>query len=295
MAAPCCHPKAKLILSWLSRIKQRSPGTFGRSDQEQRESEAMEFYQFIFWEATKALALIFLGLLAAKAVLMQRPSPGIPTAGAARYALLGLLIPGVACGAVILGNDIAAENYYWASGHDQDSGNREQAYSNALRAVNLRPGRLPYWQQLERTKFALRQYDSVLADTPALAALSAEQLGEEDRLRIADCYYNLGQPALAIAQTRAVIQHHPSYAFAYLLQGASLLSLRRYADAAQTFLAVLRMFPTFVPAVEGLAQAYFLGGSPQAAAQVLQETRHFHFTPQARHRFLELEKLYAQQ
>lgn len=257
----------------------------------------MEFYQFIFWEATKALALIFLSLLAAKATLPQRRRPASVAGSAAnwvQYALLAVLVLAVACGAIILGNDIAAENYYWASGRDQDSSRLYQAYANALRAVNLRPGRLQYWQQLERAKFSLRQYESVLEDAPAIRSLAGGKLGEEDSLRVADCYYNLGQPEKAVGLTQWVIHEHPSYAFAYLLQGASLLALGRYADAARTFLGILRIFPTFAPAVEGLAQAYFLGGSPQAAAQVLQQTRHFQFPRAARQRFLELEKLYAQ-
>jgi len=106
----------------------------------------MDIVRFIFLTALKRLGLIFLGLLAAKAV------SGL-SAGQAEKRLTWLqrgayaLIVGLAVlNAYNLGNDIAAANYAWAGQRNLAQSQPGKAYSNALLAVELRPGVTPYWE-----------------------------------------------------------------------------------------------------------------------------------------------------
>ncbi|MGH9444859.1 MAG: hypothetical protein ACRD3O_03915, partial [Terriglobia bacterium] len=146
----------------------------------------MEAAHFVSWEALKAVALIVLSLLALKVI------GALPAAGRRRSALIkGPLYAAVVAlaliGARFVGYDTAAEVYFWSAQKNITHGQLALAYSNALRAVHLRPAKLAYWQVLEQTKMLGRQYASVLEDEPALRALRGGELSVSDLLRLASC------------------------------------------------------------------------------------------------------------
>src|ERR1700733_1945816 len=122
----------------------------------------LEPFEFVFWEVLKAFALVVVALLTAKAVKSFLGSSR-PWA-ASRLLLYAAILTLVVLAAQTLGLDVAGEVYSWASQRNLDHRDYVLAYSNAVRAVDLRPGVLRYWQLLARSKFDLRQFDSVLRD-----------------------------------------------------------------------------------------------------------------------------------
>jgi tetratricopeptide (TPR) repeat protein len=257
----------------------------------------MEVVRFIFWTGLRTLGLIFLGLVAAKAVTGLR----VPAASnqrrrfrAVRGALYTLILFLVVLGARDVGIDVAAQNYAWTSGENLAQGQLAKAYANALRAVELRPGELRYWQMLARVKLALRQFASVVADMPAIQALSGGKLDEDDAYRLAVSYYSLAQYERAIPLTQQMIRENRMFAAAYVLQGYCYMAQKRFTEAQRTFLDVLQLFPTQQAAVEGLAHTHFVAGNTAAALDVLAQTDRFPFPPEARKRFAALKALYAQ-
>ena len=273
----------------------------------------METIRFIFWLVMKILSLAFVGLLTAKAVA------GLRSEGPARnrgtlYAgvrlgptffvvpplqwIRGILYAGVfilvILGARFLGFDAAAEVYVSASAKDLEHGQLDNAYSNALRAVQMRPKVVRYWRQLASTKLALHQYNSLLRDQPAFEAFRGGGLTDEDGYPFATCYFFLGDYEKAIALTQPLIERNRIYAPPYVLQGAAYTAQRKYREAEQDFLHVLQLFPTHQLAVEGLAHTYFLAGNRVGAVGVLNETSKYPFPPQAQQRFEALKALYAQ-
>jgi tetratricopeptide (TPR) repeat protein len=275
----------------------------------------VETTRFFFWEILKVVSLTFLGLVCAKAVAgLSRPamkgshaSPSQPdaldsvstqppasTPAWTGFALYGVVFLLVALGAQGIGNELAAEFYFRASG---DSLNRSQpvkAYSHALRAVELRPAQVKYWQMLSTTKLALRQYQSLLEDRPALESLDRGPVGEQDAMRFAFAHFFLGQYDQTIAIARELIKQNRPYAAPYVLLGMTYIAGKRYSDAERTFLDVLQMYPSQEGAVEGLAHLYFLRGNPARALAVLDQTPRFPFDPDARKRFEELKALYRE-
>ena len=257
----------------------------------------MGFAKFILWTGLKTLGLIFLGLLAAKAISALRApcTPGrrdrLFTVRAALYLAVVLL---VMLGANYLGRDVAAENYARASSGDLDRHQYAKAYETARRAVELRPDVLPYWEALASAKFALQQYSSAVADLPVFLALGKGQLAEDDGVRLATAYYLLAQYDKVPPLTQAMIAVNRSHAAPYILEGYTYIAQKRYDDAEKLFLAVLQMFPTQRAAVEGLAHTHFLRGNRAAALAVLDQTSRFPFPPESRQRFEALKALYAQ-
>jgi tetratricopeptide (TPR) repeat protein len=256
----------------------------------------MEIPHFIFWEGLKTVSLVFLALLAVKIISTMRMDT---RAGRYRPALFkGALYVAVlaiaALGAWVVGNDVAAEFYYLAAGWNASQNQIRLEYSNALRAIRLRPDQLRYWQALEQAKVTGQQYASALNDEPAILWLNGGTLSESDEIRFALCHYFLGQYEQALSASRQVIQKNPYFPFAYIVQGSAYTALRQYGAAENAFLMLLRMDPTDVDGVDGLAQAYFLAGNRPRAMAVLNATRQYSFSPQARKRFEELKELYAQ-
>ncbi len=245
----------------------------------------------------KILCLAFLGLLAAKTVgslpgQAARSERGGPLR--LKIALYAVVLALVVLGAWRVGYDVAAEAYNSASQNNLQRGEPLKAYSNALRAVELRPGQIRYWRQLAMTKLYLRQFSSLLADTPAFRALNGGVLDEVDAYRFALCQFWLGDYTQVIASTRQLIAQNPAYAAPYVIQGLSYTAERNYPEAEKTFLAVLEQFPINQAAVEGLARAYFLAGDRLRARKVLEETLKFPFPPDAQKRFEALRELYDQ-
>ena len=253
----------------------------------------MELGRFIFWTAMKTLSLVFLGLLAAKAVsaLQVQKSKQLPWLRGVLYIATIVL---VGLGARSLGYDVASENYARTSQMNLAEGQLDKAHSNALRAVELRPGVLRYWQALARAKFALRQFNSLVRDEPVFLSLSGGELDEEGAYRVAASYYFLAQYDLTTTLTREMIKKNRAYAAPYVLQGYAYTAERRYAEAERTFLEVLQMFPTQQSAVEGLAHLYFIAGNTAGSLAVLEQTSKFRFPTEARQRFEDLKALYAQ-
>ena len=254
----------------------------------------MDIVRFIFLTALKTLGLMFLGLLAAKAV------SGL-SAGQAEKRLTWLqrvayaLIVGLAVlNAYNLGNDIAAANYAWASQRNLAQAQPGRAYANALRAVEMRPGVAPYWEALADTKFAQQQFASMVADLPVLLTLGAGKLSEGFGFHLASSYYSLAQYDKVIPVTQQMIMANPAYVAPYVLEGYSRLAQRHYPESERIFLAVLQKDPNQQAAVEGLAHVYFLTGNRARALGVLAETSKFSFSPEARQRFEALKALYAQ-
>ncbi len=248
----------------------------------------MQSFEFVFWEALKALALLVAALLAVKAArpLVRRDR---------RWLMLYVAVVAVtAWGAQIVGKDIAAEVYGESVAKNLDRHEYALAYSNGLRAVELRPANLYYWQMLARAKFGLRQYQSLLADEPAFQALSRKGLSEDDVLRFTYARYALGEYNQVISIARQIAGQNPDYPKSYVLAGMAETALRRYSDAEPDFLQALKILPNQQDAVEGLAQVYFLEGDAKRAVAVLDATAHYDFTADQRRRFEELKALYEQ-
>ena len=251
----------------------------------------LEPFEFVFWEGLKAFALVVAALLAAK----DAKSFAAPVRPAGRsWILYAVILVIVAFGSRTLGMDVAAEVYSWAGQKNLDRREYVLAYSNAVRAVNLRPEILRYWQLLARSKFSLRQFDSLLRDEPALRSFSSQGLDEDDLLRLAYCHYFLGQYSDGIVLTKQFIARSPTYPKAYILQGQAELNLRQYSEAEHDFMTSLQILPTQSDAVEGLAHAYFLSGNTAQAIAILDATSHYSFPSPSRRRFQALKDLYEQ-
>lgn len=248
----------------------------------------VQSFEFIFWEALKGLALVVAALLAVKAArpLASGRRWGVP--------LYGTILALTALGAVTVGKDIAAEVYGESVPRNLDRHEYALAYSNALRAVELRPGNLDYWQTLARAKFAMRQFDSLLADEPVFQKLSPKGLGEEDVLRFTYARYFLGQYDQVVSIAGQIMRQNPGYPKSYVLAGMAETALRHYPDAERDFLQALQILPTQQDAVEGLAHVYFLEGDTRRASAVLDATAHYEFSPEQRRQFEELKDLYEQ-
>ncbi|HUI41095.1 MAG TPA: hypothetical protein VL523_03910 [Terriglobia bacterium] len=252
----------------------------------------LEPFEFIFWEALKAFGLVVVALLAVKAArAFARPGGGGRMPGLVLY---GVILALVALGARALGQDIAAEVYGWAGQKNLDRHEFATAYSNGLRAVELRPGVLRYWQLLASAKFDLHQFGSLLRDEPSFRALSPRGLDEDDLVRFAYARYFVGEYAQVIPLTAEFIRRNPAYPKSYVLAGLAETGLRQYAEAERDFLTALRILPTQADAVEGLAHVYFLSGDAGRARAVLEATSHYAFPPAERERFKTLMALYGQ-
>jgi len=256
--------------------------------------------RFIFWEAMKALSLVFLAVLAAKGI------GGLRADGQAaksrrlarrlawsRGVLYAILLALAALGARGVGYDLAAQFYFWASQDNLAHSEARRAYANARRAVQLRPGVLRYWQTLARSKFSQQQFASMLEDEPAFRSMSGGRLEEEDALRFAFAHFFLAEYDQAILLTRQLIKENRDYAAPYVLEGMAHLNQKQYPEAERRFLAVLQMFRSQEHAVRGLAQVYFLRGERARALAVLNETEKFPFPADARQRFRDLKALYG--
>jgi tetratricopeptide (TPR) repeat protein len=257
----------------------------------------VESIRFVFWLVLKTLGLVFLGLVTAKAVAGLRSSDAARasrqlrwTRGVLYAVALGLVI----WGARYIGYDAAAEVYAIVSSKNLEQRQFAKAYSNAVRAVQLRPGVVRYWRELAGVKLALHQCASLLRDQPAFEALTTGRPSDEDTYNFAACHFFLGDYDKAIALTQQVIKRNRIYAPPYVLQGAAYTAQRKYREAEQSFLQVLQLFPTHQLAVEGLAHTYFLAGNRAGALGVLNETKQYPFPAQARQRFEALKALYAQ-
>jgi tetratricopeptide (TPR) repeat protein len=207
--------------------------------------------------------------------------------------LYAVILAAVALGALTVGYDVAAETYMRASRSDLARGDGIRAWVNAQRAVELRPATLRYWQTLSSIKFAQKQYVSTVADGPALSALAGGKLEEADAYRLAVSHYLLGELDQVHPLTQALIQDNPAYAAPRVLEGYTLLAEKHPDQATKMFLEVLRMYPSQVTAVEGLAHAQYLSGNRASALSVLEQTARYPFAPEARRRFEALKGLYA--
>ena len=259
----------------------------------------MDSLRFIFWEAMKALSLVFLAVLAAKGIAGLRADGQAaksrrlaPRLAWSRGVLYTILLALAALGARGVGYDLAAEFYFWASQDNLAHSDAPRANANALRAVQLRPRELRYWQTLARSKFSEQQFASMLADEPAFKSLSGAQLEEEDALRFAFAHFFLAEYDQALLLTRQIIKENRYYAAPYVLEGMTYLNQKKYPEAERCFLAVLQMFPSQEDAVRGLAQVYFVRGERARALAVLTETEKFPFPADARQRFQDLKALY---
>ncbi|MGH9434203.1 MAG: tetratricopeptide repeat protein, partial [Terriglobia bacterium] len=235
----------------------------------------MERLEFIFWESTKVLILIFLGLVSVKAVGALKPrdaSGGVRWLRPLRYVLYALILALVVLGARIAGYDFAAETYYAVSSGNLHRREIDKAYSNALRAVELRPGILRYWQQLAEVKVLGHQYASAIQDESKIKELSGGQLAEDDAMRLAASDLASGDYDGVIRITTNLLRARPDYPVPYLLKGQAFLSLKDYDHAEKTFLQVLGFAPTITPAVDGLASAYYLAGDTSRCLAVLNAT-----------------------
>ena len=249
----------------------------------------MEVFRFVFWETIKILGLVFLGLVASKAVAAFRVRQAW-----IKPALYTVILALAGLGAWEAGNDVAAEVYMWSSSSNLSRGDLVKGYANALQAVSLRPNNLSYWRTLRQSKVLMGQLQSALDDEPAVRALSKGDVDEVDDYDFALYWYFLGQYDKVVGTTLRLIRQNPAYAAPYVLQGLAYTAEKKYPEAQQSFLGVLQIFPNNQAAVEGLARAYYLGGDRQRALAVLDETANFPFPPPARERFEALKGLYEQ-
>ncbi|MDE3178441.1 MAG: hypothetical protein KGM47_02175 [Acidobacteriota bacterium] len=251
---------------------------------------------FIFWEGLKVFSLVFLALLAVK-IIRSMSFGGVQTGRRGpliKGALYLLVFVIAAAGARVAGDDAAAELYYQAAQRDSSRNQVVLAYSNALRAVGLRPGEIRYWRALLESKIQGQQYASALADEPAIRRLSGGVLSVEDEQRFAACHYALGQYKQALDGTGRIIRQNHFYGGAYLLEGMSYIALQQYGEAEASLLTLLGYFPTDETGVSELAQAYYLSGDTARAMAVLGATNKYSFSPAQRRHFDDLKGLYAQ-
>jgi len=264
----------------------------------------VETVRFIFWEAMKTLSLVLVALLAVKSISglkLAGPDGTHPRGAWMRGVLYAVTLALGVLGARGIGKDLAARFYYWGAQNDlvrsETSGSPAglaTAYAKARRAVELRPGDVRYWRALSRSKFAQRQFASMLDDQAAFEALSDGHLEEEDALRFAFAHLFLAQYDQVIPLTQQIIRENRFYAEPYVVEGTAYLDQGKYREAERAFLEVLQMFPTQEDAVRGLARVYLASGDPARALKVLDETRKFPFSPEARQRFLDLKELYSE-
>jgi len=256
----------------------------------------VDTFKFIFWEAMKGLSLALLGLLAAKAVasLGASGAGGQNRLRVVRGALYAAILTLAALGAQAVGKDLAARFYFSAAQDDLARSDAPRAYTNALRAVELRPANLLYWRLLERSKFSQQQFASMLADRPVFDSLSGGRLEEEDALRFAFAHFFLAQYDQVVPLTRQIIAENRYYGEPYVLEGFAYSGKKNYAEAERCFLGVLQLFPSTEDAVRGLASAYFSTGQRARALAVLDETQKFPFSPAARQRFQDLKEMYSE-
>ncbi len=255
----------------------------------------MDEMKFIFVEVLKATGLALGGLLAAKAIA----GFGRDRARRSRFLWLrGLLYAAlfmlVSYGAWTVGHDVAAEVYYSTGEKNLGWHRYPRAYSNALRAVQLRPGILRYWTLLDRCKLSTEQFESLIADERIVRSLSGGEVDELNAMEFAFAHYFLGHYDRALAIGDQVIRTNRFYGPPYVLRGMVYLAQKRYVDAEKSYLAALQMFPSDEDAVRGLAQAYFLSGDRVRAVKVLQATANFPFPDASRQSFKELERVYSQ-
>ena len=257
----------------------------------------MEQVHFVFVEILKILGVAFASLLAvkgvagAKAKVEHKPASSLARAKPLLYVVVLAL---VGLGAWNLGYDIAAEVYYWASLSDAQNSRPSEGYLNSLQAVLLRPGVPRYWQALEAAKFNLGQWASVVDDMPAMQSVAGGHLDEADSYRFALCLFSLGRYDEALDITDRLIRQNRLYLPSYTLQGDVLIAQRKYGEAQQAFLSALRILPTDVSAVGGLAHAYFLEGNRQQALRILKDTSNLPFPIEAQKRIEALKGLYGQ-
>jgi tetratricopeptide (TPR) repeat protein len=252
----------------------------------------MDLFQFVFWEALKVFGLVVLALLAVKALKAfagERRRPSV-----LEVVLYGAIVALVIVGARAVGQDIAAEVYDRAGQRNLDRHQYAAAYANSLRAVELRPGALRYWQSLARAKFSTHQFASLLRDEPVFRALSPNGLDEDDLLRFAYSRFFLGDYREVMLAANEIIQRNPTYPKPYVLAGVAEMELGQYPDAERSFLKALQILPTQADAVEGLAHVYFLMGATDRAVAVLDATHHYAFPPEESARFQALKALYEQ-
>ncbi|HEV2348386.1 MAG TPA: hypothetical protein VG028_00915 [Terriglobia bacterium] len=254
--------------------------------------------RFIFSETLLTLGLLFLGLVAVKATggLRARGSAKEPGRGLVwvRGFLHTTILVLVVLGARGLAVGLAAGIHAWESEDDITANRVDLAYSNALRAVELRPGELDYWKDLSASKFRIGQFASVLKDKPVFQALSGGKLNDETMMRFAYCHYYLGEYDQVLPMTEELIRSNHFFAAPYVLEGMTYTAQRKFTQAEQTYLAVLQVFPSQESAVEGLAHVHYLMGHPETAQKVLDETTKFPFAPPSRQRFEDLKAFYAQ-
>jgi tetratricopeptide (TPR) repeat protein len=233
--------------------------------------------------------MLFLGVLSAKAVadLSTRRFWVKPT-------LYIVILSLAAFGSWNIGNDVAAEVFMWSCDSNLRHGDLVKGYSNAIRAVTLRPANVRYWRDVVQSKVRLQQLESALDDEPQLRALSGGELDEVDDYEFALCHFFLGQYEPVIATTMRLIHQNRAYAAPYVLEGLAYTSEQKYVEGEQSFLSVLQFFPMNQAAVEGLARAYFLSGDRQRALAVLDATAKFPFPADIQQRFEALKGLYGQ-
>src|SRR3989442_5612985 len=196
--------------------------------------------RFIFWEAMKALSLVFLAVLAAKGIGSVRADGQAAKSRRlawSRGVLYAMLLALAALGARGVGYDLAAQFYFWASQDNLAHFEAPRAYANALRAVELRPGVLRYWQTLARSKFSEQQFASMLEDEPAFKSISGGRLEEEDALRFAFAHFFLAEYDQVILLTRQLVKENRYYAAPYVLEGTTYLKRKKYTESKRCFLA----------------------------------------------------------
>ncbi len=257
----------------------------------------MDKLRFFFSEILKTLCLAFLGLVAVKAVGTLQ---AIGAQGKAnrlivwvRGVLYASIMALVIMGARGVGEETAAGIHALASEDAAAHLRLDDAYANALRAVELRPGVIIYWNDLSTAKFIQGQFESVLKDEPVIRMLSGGKPEEDTTLRFAYCHYFLGQYDQVFPLTEQLIQENRFLGPPYVLEGMTYIAQKKYARAKQRFLDLLQMFPVQEAAVEGLAHAHFLMGDPGSTLEVLNATEKFPFSPEARKRFDALKAFYA--
>jgi tetratricopeptide (TPR) repeat protein len=257
----------------------------------------VEMFRFTFWEGLKVGGLVLFAVLAVRTIAaifsVKDPSqPGMISL--IQTALYGLIVLLALAGAWGAGHNISAEFSWFESQKDLERGDIKMAFLRASRAVQVRPGNIIYWRQLEKLKQALGQSESQLGDLPAFEQLSPGGLEENDQYVFAVAYFLAGRYDPALHLTSVLIRANPSFASPYILQAFILMHKRDYADAIGTLHLLLRSEPGNETAVAALAHAYFLQGNRAAVLATLDETLKVPFPLEARKHFEELKELYGQ-
>lgn len=253
-----------------------------------------ETLRFFLVQGVGVLALIVLALVSVKGFLaFSGVRPGKSSLRWVRWFGVAVTLSLAVWGAYGIGRNVAAEVSFLSGLYRFRGEEREQAFENAVRAIQFQPGNIRYWKYLTSVKMSMHQFSSALEDRPVYLKLGRGSIEVEDRYRFASCHYFLEDYELAVADLKSLAKEYPYFPAAQMLLGVTYTAQKNYRQAEEVLLALLQRFPSHQIAVEGLARVLYLQNRNEHAVRLLEQTRKVPFSPAVRKHFDELILLYG--